>query len=120
MGPNGSGIGPTCLYDVARSSTSGMPWNMLGSLRVCTTGEGSLQAGQWVHQIAQDLRAGKVHDVIAGLKRLRPKTPELTESLQALIRYYSENAGRMHYDEYLRLGYGIGSGAGRAHISKWG
>ena len=33
------------------------------------------------------------------------------ESLQALIRYYSENAGRMHYDEYLRLGYGIGSGA---------
>jgi hypothetical protein len=74
-------------------------------------GEGSLQADQWVHQIAEDLRAGKVQEVIAGLKRLRPKTPELTESLQALIRYYSENAGRMRYDEYLRRGYGIGSGA---------
>jgi hypothetical protein len=40
-----------------------------------------------------------------------PKTPELLESLQALIRYYTENAGRMRCDEYLRLGYGIGSGA---------
>ena len=74
-------------------------------------GEGSVQADSWVHQIAVDLKAGKVQEVIARLKRMRPKTPQLRESLQALIRYYSENAGRMQYDEYLRLGYGIGSGA---------
>jgi hypothetical protein len=74
-------------------------------------GEGSAQADRWVHEIAEDLRAGKVQDVIARLKRLQPKTPQLRESLQALIRYYSEHAGRMRYDEYLRLGYGIGSGA---------
>jgi hypothetical protein len=74
-------------------------------------GEGSAQADRWVHEIAEDLRAGKVQDVIARMKRVRPKTPELRESLQGLIRYYSENAGRMRYDEYLRLGYGIGSGA---------
>jgi len=74
-------------------------------------GEGSAQADRWVHEIAADLRAGKVQEVILRLKRVRPKTPELRESLQALIRYYSENAGRMRYDEYLRLGYGIGSGA---------
>lgn len=74
-------------------------------------GEGSVQADLWVHQIAEDLRAGKVQEVIAGLKRLRPRTPALRDSLQALIHYYSENAGRMRYDEYLRLGYGIGSGA---------
>ena len=74
-------------------------------------GEGSAQADRWVHQIAEDLRAGKVQDVIAALKRLRPKTEELRENLQSLISYYSENAGRMRYDEYLRLGYGIGSGA---------
>jgi hypothetical protein len=55
--------------------------------------------------------AGKVQDVIAALKRLRPKTDELRASLQSLIGGYSENAGRMRYDEYLRLGYGIGSGA---------
>ncbi len=74
-------------------------------------GEGSAQADRWVHEIAEDLRTGKVQEVIARLKRVRAKTPELRESLQALIRYYSENAGRMRYDEYLRLGYGIGSGA---------
>ena len=74
-------------------------------------GEGSVQADRWVHQIAEDLKAGKVHEVIARLERMRVKTPELRESLQALVRYYSENAERMRYDEYLRLGYGIGSGA---------
>ena len=74
-------------------------------------GEGSTQADRWVHAIAEDLRAGKVQVVIGRLKRLRPKTPELRESLQALIRYYTDNAARMRYDEYLRLGYGIGSGA---------
>ena len=74
-------------------------------------GVGSTHADAWVHGIAEDLRAGKVDEVIASLKRLRPKTPEMRDSLRALIRYYSENAGRMRYDEYLRLGYGIGSGA---------
>jgi hypothetical protein len=74
-------------------------------------GEGSQQADQWVHQIGMDLKAGKVEQVIARLKRLRPKSPQLRASLDALIRYYSENASRMRYDEYLRLGYGIGSGA---------
>lgn len=74
-------------------------------------GEGSTRADQWVHDIAEQLRAGKVQDVIASLRRMRPKTVEVRDSLQALIRYYSENAERMRYDEYLRLGYGIGSGA---------
>jgi hypothetical protein len=59
-----------------------------------------------VHQIAEDPRAGKVPDVIAALQRLRPETEELRASLQSLIGYYSENAGRMRYDEYLRLAYG--------------
>jgi len=58
-------------------------------------GEQSHWAGRWVHQIAEDLRAGKVEDVIARLKRMRPKTPELREKLQGLIAYYSEHAGRM-------------------------
>ena len=74
-------------------------------------GEGSKQADQWVHQIGIDLKAGKVDEVIVRLKRMRPKTPQLRVSLESLIRYYSENASRMRYDEYLRLGYGIGSGA---------
>ena len=74
-------------------------------------GEGSKQADQWVRQIGIDLKAGKVDEVIARLKRMHPKSPQLRASLDSLIRYYSENASRMHYDEYIRLGYGIGSGA---------
>ena len=74
-------------------------------------GEGSKPADLWVHHIAEDLRAGKVHQVIARLERLRPKTPEVRKCLHSLIRYYRSNAARMRYDEYLRLGYGIGSGA---------
>jgi hypothetical protein len=74
-------------------------------------GEGSQQADRWVQQIGIDLKAGHVEQVIARLKRLRPKSPQLRASLDSLIHYYSENAGRMRYDEYLRLGYGIGSGA---------
>ena len=74
-------------------------------------GEGSQQADQWVHQIGIDLKAGQVEQVIARLKRLRPKSSQLRASLDSLIRYYRENAGRMRYDEYLRRGYGIGSGA---------
>ena len=84
---------------------------MPGAFARLNYGEGSQQADRWVHRIAEDLRAGKVQEVIARLKRMRPKTPELREQLQSLIAYYSEHAGRMHYDEYLRLGYGIGSGA---------
>ena len=52
-----------------------------------------------------------MEQVIARLRRLRPQSPQLRESLDSLIRYYSANATRMRYDEYLRLGYGIGSGA---------
>jgi hypothetical protein len=76
---------------------------MLGRLRNSAT-RGSSQADAWVHAIAEDRHAGKVPEVIGRLKRLRPKTPQLRWGLQALIRYYSENAGRRCYDEYLRLG----------------
>jgi len=74
-------------------------------------GEASRNAERWVHRIAEDLRAGKVMSVISRLERMRPRSPEARESLDALIRYYRENASRMRYDEYLHLGYGIGSGA---------
>lgn len=74
-------------------------------------GEGSKRAESWIHQIAEDLRAGKVQAVLRRLERLHPSTPQATKCLNELIGYYRDNAGRMHYDQYLRLGYGIGSGA---------
>ena len=74
-------------------------------------GEGSRNAQRWVHRISQDLKAGKVEEVIARLKTLHPNSQQSLEALAALRKYYTANASRMRYDEYLRLGYGIGSGA---------
>jgi hypothetical protein len=73
-------------------------------------GEGSKRAERWVHQLAQDLRAGKVEAVIRRLQRLTPSSEDAGQYLKELIGYYRDNAQRMRYDEYLRLGYGIGSG----------
>jgi len=67
-------------------------------------GEGSQQADRWVHQIAEDLRAGKIEEVIAQLQRMRPRTPELREKLEGLIGYYRSNATRMHYDQLPAVG----------------
>ena len=61
--------------------------------------------------MAQDLKAGQVQAVIARLHTLQPNSAESREALATLIRYYTTHAARMQYDEYQRLGYGIGSGA---------
>jgi hypothetical protein len=65
----------------------------------------------WVAHLAEDLRAGNVEDVVVRLRTLQTSTPEAQDKLDSLIRYYTNNATRMRYDEYLRRGYGIGSGA---------
>lgn len=74
-------------------------------------GEGSRRANVWALRLARDLKAGKVLAVIARLKTLQPVSDESAAALQALIKYYTDNASRMRYDEYLRAGYGIGSGS---------
>lgn len=74
-------------------------------------GEESKAATKWVSRLAEDLRAGKVESVIKRLRALKTRSPEEQEKLEDLIRYYDTNASRMRYDEYIRLGYGIGSGA---------
>lgn len=74
-------------------------------------GEGTSNAKRWVDRVATDLRAGKVREIITRLTTLQPNSEESRQALESLIKYYTDNASRMHYDEYLRMGYGIGSGA---------
>jgi hypothetical protein len=74
-------------------------------------GETSAMTTGWVARLAEDLRAGKVEEVTARLRAIQPSTAEAQDKLDSLIRYYTNNATRMRYDEYLRRGYGIGSGA---------
>lgn len=68
-------------------------------------------ADNWVSRIAKELREGQVQKVVAKLRRIEVSRPEEKEKLEVLIRYYVSNAQRMRYDEYIRLGCGIGSGA---------
>jgi hypothetical protein len=74
-------------------------------------GEGSLRAQTWALRMAHDLKAGKVLEVIERLKTRQPISKESREALEAVIKYYTAHASRMRYDEYQRMGYGIGSGA---------
>ena len=74
-------------------------------------GADSKATADWAHALAVDLRAGKVVDVITQLRGLQCGQKETRELLEKLISYYTANASRMQYDQYLRLGYGIGSGA---------
>ena len=91
MAPSGSGIEPPRLSTVVKSSTSGTRWSMPGILLNYATdkGPGKPTAGciRWPKIYGR--AKGKVEEVIARLQRLRPQTPELRESLSALIRYYS-------------------------------
>ena len=74
-------------------------------------GQGSKVGERWMSRLSKDLRAGRVETVIARLRRMKPSSEEEQEKLESLIRYFDNNKQRMCYDEYLRLGYGIGSGA---------
>ena len=74
-------------------------------------GEESKIGARWVHRLAKDLKAGKVQRVIHRLKAMKVSTPEVRDKLNSLIKYYSDNAHRMQYNEFLKKGYGIGSGA---------
>lgn len=81
-------------------------------------GEGSQEAEQFMEGLATKLRGGQLQQVLAQLQEmldpvrtLVPVDAKQQEALETLLRYYTDNTVRMRYDEYLRLGYGIGSGA---------
>lgn len=74
-------------------------------------GEGSARADRFIDRLVADLRAGKVLEVTARLRALKASNPDDRKALDDLVKYYTDNASRMRYDEYVRKGYGIGSGA---------
>ena len=72
----------------------------------------------WVSDQAQALLTGKVETVIRRWRRLareaeqgsRRWTKANRETVASAIGYFCNNRHRMHYDEYLKRGYPIGSG----------
>jgi hypothetical protein len=79
----------------------------------CFHPEKSPEAEQFVTRRLRQLLEGKVQGVIGGLRRLVKKHDlrgQQRRTIQAVIRYYSNNRRHMRYDEYLAAGYPIGSG----------
>jgi hypothetical protein len=90
----------------------------------CFHPEKSPQAERFVTRRLRQLLQGKVQGVIGGLRRLVKQhnlRGQQRRTLQAVIRYYSNNCRHMQYDEYLAAGYPIGSGVAegaRRHLVK--
>ena len=70
-------------------------------------GEGSALLTPWVKERETLLLEDKVEQVIAHLRHFL----DLRPALAAIVHYFEQNAGRMHYGTYRQRGYFIGSGA---------
>lgn len=78
--------------------------------------EGSKEANQWVKKKEAQLKVGRVGYMIGGLKQMLTKAKRIRgqgkqDRLKQIIGYFEHNRHRMQYDEYLALGYPIGTGA---------
>lgn len=75
--------------------------------------EGSQEAMLWVKEQLVRLLKGEVEGVIEFLKEALSKnrlTKSRRNTLKKVIGYFERNKKHMRYDEYLKLGYPIGSG----------
>jgi hypothetical protein len=76
-------------------------------------GEGTAETKRWVYNHLLSLLRGHVGRVIGGLKQTLNKRTLKSGQRKALkdaIRYFDNHRQWMHYDEYLKAGYPIGSG----------
>jgi len=75
--------------------------------------EGSKDAVQWIEEMENKMREGKVSDVIKGIRVRITKNKikgNKLKILNSVLTYFENNKSRMKYDEYLQNGYPIGSG----------
>jgi hypothetical protein len=71
--------------------------------------KGKRRREAWIERQARDLLEGRVDTVIRRWTRLsNQKNPP--QELTSALTYFKNNRDRMHYDQYLTLGYPIGSG----------
>lgn len=80
----------------------------------CFHPEGSEEAARWVKERALRLLRGEVSQVVKGLRQSATKRGlrgAKRETIQKVTAYFYRNRRRMRYDEYLRDGLPIASGA---------
>ena len=78
-------------------------------------GEKSPKGKKWVYDHLLAILEGRVGRVIGGMKQILKKRENSLkkgqkDALKAAIRYFENHRQWMHYDEYLKEGYPIGSG----------
>jgi len=74
-------------------------------------GKGTRRAQEWVDATFVRLFHNHVTDVIHGIKRMEPISPEAKEKIKDVLRYLSNHKDKMDYGAARRAGYHIGSGA---------
>ncbi len=88
----------------------------------CFHAEGSLEAKAFVTERLTRILEGKIGYVIGGLKQKATKqglSQYKEKELAKTIQYFQNNRQYMHYDEYLKQGYPIGSGVVEGACRHW-
>jgi len=95
------------------------PTERLWTVAHACFGEGTPEARAWEKAAEKLLWRGRVESILRRLARLHPRRAEAKELLREAVGYFRNNASRMRYDRFRRLGLFIGSGvveAGCKHI----
>ena len=82
----------------------------LADLSKLIYGSKTAKGWRWLPQRLAQLDDGKVEAVLGSLRRLRPANTKAHEELRKTINYFAHNRERMHYREFRRQGWFVGSG----------
>jgi len=88
----------------------------LGHLKdVLTYGKDALSASpsQWMEQSIRSLHEGKVHQVVADVRRIAEQIADSTSQTKVdnVATYFQERADAVHYDKFKERGWPLASGA---------
>jgi len=73
-------------------------------------GKNSQKAREWVEATLTRLFLNKADQIIAGIKRMKPKSDTAEDQIKKTVRYLSERVEMINYGALKRGGYHIGSG----------
>jgi len=74
-------------------------------------GKGTREAQEWVEATFARLFRNMATHVIAGIKRMTPRTDEAAKKIASVVVYLSNHKEKLNYGAARRAGYHIGSGA---------
>lgn len=68
------------------------------------------QSRPWAKMMVKKLNRGQVVSLVKDLKTLKPKNPDVAESVRVEAEYFQRNAFRMRYPTFKRQKFFVGSG----------